>query len=145
MIDYKSDLTIRKPVEKVFSFIQEVSRYDEWTDMTGTRLLSGEGLRLGSQIETTMKIGPSKRTMVFEVVAFEPNRRIGWKTVTKGPLHWDAEFLFEPVDESSAHVTSSGVIQLNGALKLMEGIMAGEVRTGEAKELERFKSLVEAV
>jgi len=145
MIDYKSDLIISKPVEKAFAFIQEVSRYDDWTEMSGTRLLSSEGLKVGSQIETTMKLGPSKQTMVFEVTAFEPNRKIGWKTAGKAPLDWDAEFLFEPVDGGSTRVTSSGVIKLNGALKLMEGMMAGEIRTGEAKELEKFKQLVEAV
>jgi len=145
MIDYKTDQTIRKPVEKVFAFMQEVSRYDDWTDMSGTRLLSGDGFKVGSQIETTMKLGLSKQTMVFEVTAFEPNRKIGWRTAGKAPLDWDAEFLFEPVDGGSTRVTSSGVIKLNGALKLMEGMMAGEIRTGEEKELERFKSLVEAM
>jgi carbon monoxide dehydrogenase subunit G len=144
MIDYKSELIVNKPVAEVFSFVTDVTRYDDWTDMTGTHLVSGQGLKLGSQIETTLKLGPSKQTMTFEVWAFEPNRKLGWKTTSKGSLAWNAEFLFEPTSDGTTRVTSSGSIQLNGALRLIEPLMAGEVRSGEAKELVKFKELLES-
>jgi uncharacterized membrane protein len=145
MINYKSDLIVDKPVEEVFSFMKDVARYDDWTDMSGTHLVSGQGLKLSSQIASTMKIGLSKRTMIFEVVTFEPNRRIGWKTASKGPLDWEADYLFESVNNGTTRVVSSGIIRLNGVLKLMEGLMSGEFRSGEAKELIRFKKLLESM
>jgi len=143
MIEYKTEVVVNRPVEEVFGLAKDVARLDDWTDMSGTHLVSGGDLRLGSQIQTTMKIGPSKQTLTFEVASFESNRRLGWKTTSKGSLQWDADFLFEAIDDASTRVTSSGVIRLGGALKLMEGMMAGEVRSGEAKELMRFKELAE--
>ena len=143
MIDYKSDLIVNKPVAQVFAFVADVARMDDWTEMSGTHLVSGQALGLGSQIQTTMKMGPSKQTMIFEVSAFEPNRRISWNTSSKGSLQWDADYLFEPVGAGTTRVTSSGTIRLTGTLKLMEGMMSGEIRKGEAKELEKFKELVE--
>jgi len=143
MIDYKTEVIVNRPVEEVFRLAKDVARLDDWTDMSGTHLVSGGDLHLGSQIETTMKIGPSKQTLTFEVASFEANRRLGWKTTSKGSLEWDADFLFEQIDNGATRVISSGVIRLSGALKLLEGMMAGEVRTGEAKELMRFKELAE--
>ena len=143
MIDYKSDLIVNKPVAKVFAFAADVARMDDWTEMSGTHLVAGQTLGVGSQIQTTLKIGPSKQSLTFEVAAFEPNRRLGWKTTSTGSLQWDADYLFESLGEGTTRVTSSGTIRLTGALKLMEGMMAGEIRSGEAKELEKFKELVE--
>ncbi len=143
MIEYKTEVVVNRPVEQVFGLATDVARLDDWTDMSGTHLVSGADLRLGSQIQTKLKIGPTKQTMVFEVAAFEPNRRLGWKTTSEGPLEWDADYQFESVGDMATRVTSSGIIRLRGALKLLEGIMAGEVRSGEAKELIRFKELAE--
>jgi uncharacterized membrane protein len=143
MIDYKTEVVVNRPVEDVFRLVKDVPRLDEWTDMSGTHLVSAGDLHLGSQIETTIKMGPSKQTVTFEVVSFEPNRRLGWKTTSKGSLQWDSDFLFEPINDGATRVISSGVIRLSGALKLLEGMMASEVRSGEAKELIRFKELAE--
>lgn len=143
MIDYQSDVIVDRPVEEVFRFITDVGRYDEWTEMTDTRLLTNGDLKPGSQVTTTIQFGPSKQTLIFEVTALEPNRRLGWKTVSNSAVKWDAEFTLEPQGASSTRVATSGQIRLGGALKLLEPLMAGEVRSGEARELVRFKDLIE--
>lgn len=144
MINYQSEVIVNRPLEQVFRLMTDVRRYDDWTDMSGTHLVSDGGLQLGSRIETTLNLGPAKQTTLFEVVAFEENRRIGWRTASKGTLNWDAEYTFEPQGKDATRVVSSGQISLNGILKLSEPLMAGEVRSGEAKELVRFKELVES-
>jgi hypothetical protein len=40
-------------------------------------------------------------------------------------------------------VTTSGELRPNGILRLLEPLMAGEVKNGEAKALVRFKAFVE--
>ena len=143
MIDYHSEVVVNRPVEQVFQLAADMARIDEWTDMKGTHLITDGSLKVGSQIETTLRLGPSKQTLIFEVVDFEKNRRLGWKTTSKGALAWDAIYLFEPQGDQATKVVSSGQLRLNGVLKLSEPLMAGEVRSGEAKELIRFKELVE--
>jgi len=143
MINYQSDVIVNRPVEQVYRLATDVTRYDDWTPMTGTHLVSGSNIRVGGQMETTIKMGPMKQTMVFEATELEENRRLAFKTVSKGALEWDGEYTFEPQGPSSTRMVSSGQIRLNGLLKLLEPLMAGEIRSGEAKELIRFKELIE--
>jgi uncharacterized protein YndB with AHSA1/START domain len=144
MINYQSDVIVNRPVEQVYRLATDVARYDDWTAMTGTHLVSGSNFRVGGQVETTIKMGPMKQTMVFQCAELEENRRLAFKTVSKGAMEWDAEFTFEPQGPSSTRMVSSGQIRLNGLLKLLEPLMAGEVRSGEAKELVKFKELIES-
>jgi len=143
MIEYKSELVVNKPVQDVFALIKNVARLDEWTDMTGTRLVSGDKLQAGSRIETNIKFGPVKQAMTFEVIGYEENRRMAFKTISKGAVAWDAEYLFIPESDSTTKVISSGQLRLSGILKMSEPILAGEIRSGEAKELVKYKELVE--
>ena len=142
MIEYKSDVIVNRPVQDVFALIKNVSRFDEWTDMNGTRLVSGEELHVGSQIETTIKFGPVNQTMTFEVIGYEENRRVAFKTISKGLVAWDAEYLFMPEGDSTK-VISSGQLKLNGLLKISEPLLAGEIQSGEAKELVKYKEIIE--
>ena len=144
MIDYKHEVVVQRPVQDVFSLIKDVGRYDQWTEMTGTKLLSGGGIKPGSQIETTMSLGPARQTLRFEVVEYEESKLLRWKTITDGALNWDAMFAFAPLGDGSTKVTSSGKIWLGGVLKISEPLIAAEIRSGEAKELEKFKALAEA-
>jgi hypothetical protein len=144
MIDYKSDVVVNRPVEQVYKLASDVARFDDWTDMTGTHLVTGNALVVGSQVASTLKMGPLKQAMVFEVTELDTNRRLSLKTVSKGALDWDAQYTFEPEGPSSTRMTGTGQLRLNGLLKLLEPLMAGEVKSGEAKELVRFKELLEA-
>ena len=143
MINYQSAVIVNRPVEEVYRLASDVDRFDDWTPMTGTHLVSGENRKVGSQMETTIKMGPMKQTMVFQLTEVEENRRYGFKTVSKGAMEWEGDYTFEPQGPSSTRMISSGQIRLNGLLKLFESLMAGEVRSGEAKELVQFKELVE--
>lgn len=145
MINYETEVIVDRPVEQVYKFATDVARWEDWTEMTGTHLVSGNNLLVGSQVEATMKMGPMRQTMVFQAAAVEENRRLAWKTVSKGALEWDGNFSFEPQGPSSTRVVSSGQIRLNGLLKLSEPLIAAEVRSGEAKELVKLKELLESM
>jgi len=77
------------------------------------------------------------------VVGYEENRKMAFKTVSKGSIAWDAEYVFMPQGDSATKVISSGQLRLSGLLKMSEPLLAGEVRSGEAKELVKYKELVE--
>lgn len=145
MIDYKAEVTINVPAERIFRALGDPSKYDAWTDMTGTRAVSGTTMdRVGAQMETVVGEGPLKQRMVFEVTALEPNKRVAFTSVSKGSMHWDSEVSLEPQGASSTRVVQAGQIRLSGVAKLMEGLMSGEVRKAEQKELEKLKMLLES-
>jgi uncharacterized membrane protein len=144
MINYEVEVTIRRPVEQVYRMASDIARLEEWTPMTNTHLISGPTAKVGSQFETTMKMGPlGKQVMVFQISELDENRRLGFKTVSKGAVEWDGSYVFEPQGPSATRMVNIGQLRLNGILRLLEPLMAGEVRSGEAKELVKFKELVE--
>ena len=143
MIEYKSEVIVNKPVEAVFALIKNAGRFDEWTDMTGTRLVAGDKLQNGAQIETNLKFGPVHEKMIFEVIEYEENRKMAFKTISKGAVAWDAEFFFMSESDTTTKVISAGQLRLSGLLKVSEPLLAGEIQSGEAKELIKYKELVE--
>ena len=100
--------------------------------------------QVGAQIESIVGDGPLKQKMAFEVTAVEPNRRLTFKTISKGSMQWDSEFVLEPQGTSTTRLVSTGQIRLSGAAKLMEGMVSGEIKKGEQKELDKLKELLES-
>jgi len=143
MIEAKVEILIDRPVSEVFRRFTDVKLFDQWTDMTGTHLVSGNTLQQGSQVEATTAMGPLKQALTFEVVNFQENRRFAWKSTSKGPLQFEADWAFEPQGVSSARMIYAGRIRLGGVLKLSEGLLAAEIKRTLVKEHQRFKELVE--
>src|SRR3990170_3844293 len=143
MIKYHSETTIHRPVDQVFRLATDVEKCSQWTDMGENRLVSEGPLGVGSKMETVIQKGPLKLNMTFEITDYEVNRRVSYRSSSAGPLQWDASFVFEPKDVSTTHVISSGEVRLQGLWKVAEPLMAGEVKSGEAKELIRLKGLLE--
>lgn len=140
MIDYEGEVTINVPVEKVFRVLTDAAKYDMFTEMHDTRLVSGSTLdRVGAQLETVVM----KKKMLFEVSAVEPNRRIAFKTVSKGGMQWNAEYRLESRGASSTRLQQSGQLRFGGIMGLLEPLMRGEVRKSEQKEIEKLRELLE--
>jgi len=143
MVDYKSDVHIDLPPEKVFAALANPSMYDQWTDMSNTRLVKGQEIQLGSQLETVIHMGPMELPLTFEAVGFEPNKKLTWKTASNGDMQWEAEYMLEPQD-GGTRVTTTGQLRFSGQLAGAEAEVAGEIGEAEGQELVRFKKLVES-
>lgn len=145
MIDYKAEVTINVPSERVYLAISDAQKWPMWTSMSEPKVLAGTGFdTVGSQVESVVGEGPMKQKMTFEVTSAEPGRRLAFKTISKGSMQWDGEITLEAKGASTTHVVQTGQIRLSGAAKLMEGVLGGEVRKGEQKELETLKELLES-
>ena len=96
MINYQSEVIVNRPVEQVYKLATDVTRLDDWTEMTGTHLSSGDKVKVGSQLETTVKMGPIKPTMIFEVTALEENRHFGIKKSQRAQWNGRPTILLSP-------------------------------------------------
>jgi hypothetical protein len=61
---------------------------------------------------------------------------------TRGPMRWASTFAVEP-EGTGSRVASSGTVQFQGLLRVLQPLLAGEVQSGEEKELERLKAILE--
>jgi hypothetical protein len=113
-------------------------------DVVSVEPLTAGDLAVGSRYRYSIRKGPMAVEVVSRVASLEPGRRVEYVTEPGGSLDWNASLTFEALDASRTRVTSAGEIGLRGLRRLLEPLMAGEVRSGEAAELVNLKKVLEA-
>jgi hypothetical protein len=141
MLAYASDIVIDRPPEAVFPYFVEPSRQGQWSDVQMRRLTEPPFGR-GSRLEVTFGMGPLKARIGLEITALEENRRMAW-TSFSGPIRWAGEYHLEPAG-AGTKVSQEGTLTFSGLWRLLEPIVGAEIRTGEEKELEKLKAVVES-
>lgn len=144
MISYQSDVVIERPLDEVSAFALDPDSHTRWMgDVVGVTRLSAGELAVGSRFQYAIRKGPMSFDPTFRVTAFEPGRRIEYQSEPGGPLTWTASLVFEALDDHRTRVSSVGRIGFGGLRRLLEPLMAAEVRAGEAAELAALKSVLE--
>jgi uncharacterized protein YndB with AHSA1/START domain len=142
MIHYSSMVTIKRPPGEVFAALLDPERYSQWTPMVDTRFDDPEP-RVGTRGDFRMEGGPLKGRYEMEIVALDPDRRLDFR-VDGSSLRWNAHIGLEPDGDAGTRMTYAGDMSLLGWRRLLEPLFAGEVRSGEAKEAERFRDVLES-
>ena len=140
MLTYESQVVVNRPPDTVYRYLVEPERQALWSDVPMRSLTEGP-LGSGSRMEVTFGMGPMKATIGLEVTAFEPGRRLAWHSFS-GPIQWEGEYLLTPSAEGTA-ISQEGQLVFTGLWRLMEPLAGAEIKSGETKELERLKVVVE--
>jgi uncharacterized membrane protein len=142
MISYESSVTIGRPAAEIFAVIAEPARMDEWTGMSDSRWLTPSPHGAGSRLAATMPLGPFRRTVMWEVIDYQPDRLFSVRSLPGGPIDWTGAYELESAGAETV-VRSRGSVRPNGLLRVLEPMMRAELPREEAVELERLKALVE--
>ena len=146
MATIETSVNINKPVEKVFEFITDLENQKKLsTYITGIEV--SEPLKLGTKykIETT-SMG-YKNVTNNEVIAFEPNKKLGVKTFAAPPASDVVNtYVLEPTGDGTklsllmdAVLTPAGMPNMPG----MEDMMKKQMVTGLETTLNAMKKLIE--
>jgi uncharacterized protein YndB with AHSA1/START domain len=146
MATIETSVNINKPVEKVFEFITDLENQKKLsTYITGIEV--SEPLKLGTKykIETT-SMG-YKNVTNNEVIAFEPNKKLGVKTFAAPPASDVVNtYLLESTGDGTklsllmdAVLTPAGMPNMPG----MEDMMKKQMVTGLETTLNAMKKLIE--
>ena len=143
MVPFRSEITIRRPVEQVFAFVSDPQNYAKWMGgVTGVQ--SGNGsLQRGSLVQMEGRFGMWNLDAPMEITEYQPPRTFGMKG-TVGPLLFDGKWEFQSINGAETHLMVSGTFGMSGLWRLAEPLFAGDVRNGEAKELENIKQQLES-
>ncbi len=141
MITYASAVDVSRPAEEAFAAVLDISRWDEWTEMQDIRH-EGSGPPVLGSTGTFSLPGPFKGPIRYELTALEPDRRVEYR-ITHRAFDWHAVIDVDPRPDGS-RLTSSGEYRLRGWWRILQPIVAREVRRGEAAELEKLKAILEA-
>lgn len=141
MIRYSAVVTIDRSPDDVFTALLDARRYEEWTPMQDGRWEGTGEPGVGTRGSFRMPSGPVKGT--FDAVIKEVDRPRRLVIELEHPaLEWASVSTLEPVG-AGTRVTYAGEIRLRGWRRLLEPFMAREVQTGEQREIERLKALLE--
>ncbi|HUG30423.1 MAG TPA: SRPBCC family protein [Candidatus Limnocylindria bacterium] len=142
MIRYSSDVTIRRSPSDVLDALLDPDLYPKWTPMVDVAFDGRGRPGPGTTGRFRMAEGPIKGMLEMRIAELDPDRRLVIK-VSHPSLHWTAISTVSP-DGSGTRLTYAGELEFKGWRRLLEPLMAGEVRNGEAQEALRLKSLLEA-
>jgi uncharacterized protein YndB with AHSA1/START domain len=142
MIHYSSIVTIKRPPGDVYAALLDPERYAQWTPMVDTRFHDADP-RVGTRGDFRFETGPLKGRYEMEIVALDPGRRLGFR-VDGSSLRWNAQIGLEPDGEAGTRMTYAGDLSLLGWRRLLEPLFAGEVRSGEAREAEQLRDVLES-
>lgn len=138
--------TIAAPPEAIFALVADATRHQEIDGSGSLRGAKGEPqpLALGTKFGMSMHMGASYST-VNEVVEFEQDRRIAWKTTGFGGLIggrvWRYEL--EPTTEGTVVRETWDLSDERGAFLVKRTSMPTATEKAMRKTLERIATLVE--
>lgn len=144
MIRVETSATIDRPVDVVASYVADIERMTEWTDMTASRRLTDGPTRDGTRAYAEVAMGPVKLGWTYEIQDVDPTGGFAFRTVTKNALGMDGSVRLTPVDTTHTKVDYHVDIQTRGLLRLLEPLLRGEMAGNEARELDRLKARIEA-
>lgn len=143
MPSYRTSTTIKRPIADVFDYLTDVSTWPNWMNVESTVPVDPGPPAVGAKANGVMREGAKTNPFSMEITRLEPGRMIAFQTLS-GPVNWQGSWEVRAIDAQTTEVTAEGVMRLQGLRRLLEPLMAGEMRKGEAAELERLRTTLEA-
>jgi uncharacterized membrane protein len=143
MIRFKTEQTIARSADDVWTYAADILRHPEWMNVVDARLVSGGPIEVGSRAVERLRLGPRTVAVAFDVSDAIPARRIAWRMAGGSPVEGEVALDLEPLEAGRTRATWSGAIGLTGWKRLLEPLMAAEVRSVPAAELRRLKENLE--
>ena len=141
MISYSSTATIERPPRAVYDALLDMDRYPQWTEMVDVAVDDPGEPHIGMRSRFRLAKGPIKGPLEMELTELEPEHRVVFN-VRHPVLDWTAISTLRPAG-AGTELTYAGEIRLLGWRRLLEPVVAREVRRGEAEEALRLKALLE--
>jgi uncharacterized protein YndB with AHSA1/START domain len=142
MTPFRSEVIIRRPADQVFAYVADPRNYSKWMEGVTGAQSGGGSLHSGAPVHMQGRVAMWKLDGPMQLTAYEPPRVFGLQG-TVGPLFFDGKWEFEPRGSAETRVTVTGAFEMAGIWRLLEPLLAGEVRNGEAKELVKIKEQLE--
>jgi len=142
MISFAGSIDIGCPPRAVFDYLCDPANAPEWQSGVVQSTVTSPGpIGPGTHFEETVRVGLLKVRAACEVTEYERDRRLGFRA-DSGPLGYGGTYLFEP-DDGDTRLTVRGEGTLRGWWRLLEPMLAADVKRQSREELERIKRIVE--
>lgn len=144
MIKFESEQTIDRSADDVWAYAVDVVQHPKWMAIEDAAIVRGASGEVGTAFRETIKMGGRRYAADLVVSESVPGRVVAWRVTGGIPMAGEARLELEQVAVGRTKARWSGGFRLTGLWRLVEPMMAGEVRSSEAAELVRLKGILEA-
>jgi uncharacterized protein YndB with AHSA1/START domain len=141
MIQHQIDLQIKRPVEEVFAFLTNANNHPKWDSLSVSMEPQEVGAwHKGMKFKEVRKIGRRNTEVASQIEVFDPNRRMEIQSLTGPSFH--GTWIFEPVN-TGTRLLYTAQMQLNGIMRLLEPLIAGQFRQQLEANFTNLKRVLE--
>ena len=142
-MEFKTTVTIRRPVEDVFAFLADFENVPRWNHaIESTTKTSSGPVRVGSTYRQ-VRSEPRRSEEGFEVIVYEPARRLAIEGEI-GPFHARAEYLLESIEGATRLTNAVELEPASAVSKLLAPFAGSRIKTAVAENLGVLKQLLES-
>ncbi len=136
-------IVIKRPVEEVFSFVNDPANETLWSSgLVESSQISEGPVGVGTIMREVNRILGKRIENTYEITEYEPNRRYSCKSIS-GPFPWQGTFTFDLV-KGGTKVTMASEFQIGGFFKLAEPIVIRMAKRQFKADFNNLKDLMEA-
>ena len=136
-------VVIKRPVEEVFSYVNDPTNETTWSSgLVESNQISEGPVGVGTIMKEVNRILGKNIENIYEITEYEPNRRYSCKSIS-GPFPWQGTFTFNSV-KGGTKVTMVSEFQIGGFFKLAEPIVLRMAKRQFKADFNNLKDLLEA-
>jgi carbon monoxide dehydrogenase subunit G len=142
MLKFSADLTVNRPIEKVFAWLVNAENQGKFDKSSiEMEVLTPGPWRTGSQFREIRDLGGKKTEVFSEIAELEINKRFIIKSKT-GP-GWVGTWLFEP-EGTGTRLHWTGQLSIKGFARLFEPLIGKQMRPQIESQFSQLPDLIES-
>lgn len=136
-----AQVVIKRPLDEVFVYISDPSRWAEWFSGLVEARASETPIRKGTELTSVAKLLGKRIETRLEITEYEPNKKVASRMTSPFPI--DYLYTFEKAD-GGTRVRIVGERQPRGLFKLADPIFSRMYQSRAQRDLQRAKGMLEA-
>ena len=141
MIQHEVTIHLNKPVEQVFAFLVDMSKLTTWqSNLIKSEQITEGPLHSGSRFREVRRMGKRESEIQGEITAFEPNKRLETKTVSKPQAM--VSYSLAP-EHNGTQLKYKFVLITTGLMRLLEPMIASSIKKDTEADFETLKHILE--
>ncbi|MBK8904761.1 MAG: SRPBCC family protein [Anaerolineaceae bacterium] len=143
MIKMEQSITINRTQEDVFAFIVSPENETQWqADLVDSRFTSQGDIGMGSTGRDLRRFMGKEIETTWVVTDYQPSHKIGFRVV-KGPIPFDATYIFESV-KGGTKLSFAAWAETKGVSKLFDPLVNRMGQKQYERDLAALKAVLEA-